>query len=116
MTSAANSKADASTVGFMSFSPLSARRHPAACDQLTAWRALESASSVWPGRPPVAVNVTVRAFMRFSPLRAMKPSTLTDSPIFSVSRRQPLRCKPCGGPISAPQFVTSPVASSFTLM
>ena len=36
------------------------------------------------------------------------------SPIFSVSRRQPLRCRPCGGPISAPQLATSP-ASSLTL-
>ena len=37
-------------------------------------RLLESASSVWPGRPPVAVSVTVRAFIRFSPLRARKHS------------------------------------------
>jgi hypothetical protein len=64
----------------------------------------------------VATSVTVRAFMRLLPFFASDPATVTCSPIFSVSRRQPRRCRPCGGPISAPQFVTSPVFGSFTLM
>src|SRR5690606_3870167 len=80
------------------------------------WSRLEFASSVCPGRPPVDTNVTVRPLTRFEPLRAIDASTEICSPAFRVSRRQPLRCRPCGGPSSMPQFTTSPVASSFTLM
>src|SRR5882672_10193937 len=74
----------------------------------------DAASSVAPGRPPVEASVTVRAFMRLSPLRARKPSILTCSPTLSVVRCQPLRWRPCGGPSSAPQFATWPVAGSLT--
>src|SRR6185503_6215083 len=65
---------------------------------------LDAAPSVSPGRPPVDVSVTVRAFMRLEPFLAIEPTTVTSSPILSVSRRQPRRCRPCGGPISAPQL------------
>ena len=76
---------------------------------MTAPPWLDAASSVSPGRAPVEVNVTLLAFIRLAPFFAKEPLTVTDSPIFSVSRRHPLRCSPCGGPISKPQLVTTPV-------
>ena len=48
--------------------------------------------------------VTCLAFMRLLPFLAREPTTVTSSPIFNVSRRHPRRCRPCGGPISAPQL------------
>ena len=45
---------------------------------------LLAASSVSPGRAPVAVSVTLLAFMRLTPLLAIEPATVTASPILSV--------------------------------
>ena len=115
MTSAASNKADASTVSFMSSLSASERADARrAVDQFLGGCSTRRRAS----RPAAAGRrqrhgARVHALL---PFLARKPATVTDSPIFSVSRRQPLRCRPCGGPISAPQFVTSPVFSSFTLM
>ena len=43
---------------------------------------LDTASSVSPGRPPVDVIVTCRAFIRLLPFLASEPATVTSSPIF----------------------------------
>src|ERR1043165_8920633 len=55
------------------------------CDCPAPSPSLDAAPSVSPGRPPVDVSVTVRAFMRLDPFFAIEPTTVTSSPIFRVS-------------------------------
>src|SRR5688572_18031191 len=56
-------------------------------------------------RLPLAASTTVLALPVGVPSLAIAPSTITTSPIFIVSRRQPLRIRMFGLPISIPQLV-----------
>src|SRR5437773_1219746 len=59
-----------------------------------------------PNRLPVLTIVTVLAFPRCEPFFASVPTTSISSPSFIVVRVQPRPWRPCGGPISHPQFST----------
>jgi hypothetical protein len=86
------------------------------CELFVGSRQLRSTPWLEPANSflPDAARTTVRALPVGEPSLAMLPSTVTTSPTFSVSRRQPLRMRMFGLPISMPQFVTLPVFSSAT--
>ena len=73
------------------------------CRRRTSVFTDDAASSVVPGSAGGRERDRARVHAR---RRCAQPSILTCSPILSVVRCQPLRCKPCGGPSSAPQFAT----------